>query len=242
LSDLICMILHPAQHCQVVTVTARQRNNEYDTNSRPTQRLFSDRVPSTTAWQYYNKQFAVVPYFQRVDRLRKTTINFRTSQIQKDSRQSTTMLGPPRSAAMKAVVGHTAARLLIKPSPTDMLITGGARNITLPGHIRPTRLPTAGGNRPNHRDSPHLEQHEHVLKTRVSAESIVTMHCWILKWKLNNSIKWGIAVRFLTRVRGFLFGSGAQPASFSIIAESIFPGGKVAAVWSTQLTSILWPG
>jgi hypothetical protein len=99
------------------------------------------------------------------------------------------MLVPPRSAAIKAVVGHTVARLPIKPSPTDMAITGGARNITLPGHIRPTRLPTAGGNRPNHRDSPHLVQHEYVLKTWVSAESIMTMRCWILKWKLNNSIK-----------------------------------------------------
>jgi hypothetical protein len=93
------------------------------------------------------------------------------------------MLGPPRSAAMKAVVGHTVAGLLIKPSPTDMAITGGARNITLPGHIRPTRLPTAGGNRPNHRYSPHLEQHEYVLKTWVSFESIVTIRCWILKLK-----------------------------------------------------------
>ena len=187
-----------------------------------------------------------MPYFksliQRVDTLRKTTINFRKSQIQKDCRQSTTLLGPPRSAEMKAVVGHTVARLLIKPSPTDMAITGGARNITLPGHIRPTRLPTTGGNRPNHRDSPHLEQHECVLKTWVSAECIVATSCLILKWKLNNSIKWRIVVRFLTGVRGFLFGSGALPASFSIITESTFPGGKVAAVWSTQLTSILCPG
>jgi hypothetical protein len=154
------------------------------------------------------------------------------------TRQSTTMLGPPRSAAMTAVGGHTVARLLIKPSPTDMVITGGARNITLPAHTRPTRLPTAEGNRPNHHDSPHLEQHMYVLKTAVWVESIVTMRCWIWKWKLQNAIKWGIVV---TGVGGFLFGSGAQLASFSIIAIRTVPRGKVAAVWSTKLTSVLSP-
>jgi hypothetical protein len=93
---------------------------------------------------------------------------------------STTMLSQPRSAAMRAMCGHTVVRLLIKPSPTDIAITGGARNITLPGHIRPARLPTAGGNRPKHRDRTQLEQHKYFLKTRVSAESIVTMRCWIM--------------------------------------------------------------
>jgi hypothetical protein len=75
------------------------------------------------------------------------------------------MFGPPRFAVVKAVCGHTVAWLLIKPSPMDMVITGGARNIPLPGDIRPTRLPTAGGNRPSQRDRPRLEQHNYVLKT-----------------------------------------------------------------------------
>lgn len=152
------------------------------------------------------------------------------------------MLSQSRSTAMMVVCGHTIVRSLIKPSPTDMAITGGARNITLPGHTRPARLPTARGNRPNHRDSPQLQQHKYVLKTWVWAESIVTRYWWILKWKLNNPIKWGIVARLLTGVRDFLFGSGAQLAPFSIIAGSTFPGGTVAAVWSTQLSSILFSG
>ena len=138
------MIVHPALHCQIVTVATRQRNTEHDNRIRDQFKGCSatmfclqqhDNI-TTNSWPYFKT------LFQYVDRLRKVTIHFET-QIQKDSRQSTTMFGPPRFAAVMAVCGHTVARLLIKPSPMDMVITGGARNVPLPGDVRPTRLPTA---------------------------------------------------------------------------------------------------
>ena len=162
------MIVHPALHCQIVTFATRQKNTEHDNRIRDQFKGCSatmfclqqhDNI-TTNSWPYFKT------LFQYVDRLRKVTIHFET-QIQKDSRQSTTMFGQPRFAAVMAVCGHTVARLLIKQSPMDMVITGAARNVPLPGDVRPTRLPTARGDRPNQRDRPRLQQHNYVLNTWV---------------------------------------------------------------------------